>query len=129
MFSFFDQYIRPYYIDMEHNRYSLVIDHGLDFLQKVRQFSPTEYDNASKGTPYYWMGIAAFLSHDFQTAAFFFDAAVSEDLKHHPNDPDQPSLLTMQLKHDNPNQAASVIVQAVVKKINDTISNYNIVPE
>jgi hypothetical protein len=71
------------------------------------------------------MGIAAFLSHDFQTAAFLFDAAVSEDLKHAPDKPDLPSLLTMQLIAQDKRQAAWEIVKLVVAQLENTLRDYN----
>jgi hypothetical protein len=126
MFPFFDRYTEPYLSEiLLYYRYLVAIDKCIEFLNHVKQFSPTGYDNISKGTPFYWMGLAVFRSHDFQTATFLFDAAVSEDLKYHPNDPNQPSLLTMQLKRENPHQAALEVVTSVVHKIEEAITDYN----
>ena len=70
------------------------------------------------------MGIAAFLSHDFQTATFLFDAAASEDLKYNrPHKKDTPALLTLQLDVANENQAALKIVKAVAAKIEAAIES------
>lgn len=91
----------------------------------MKRFAENAYKNTPKGTPFYLLGIAAFQSHDFQTATFLFDAAVSEDLQHHPDPGNAPALLTMQLDEKNPNQRALPIVQAVVSKIETTIARYN----
>jgi hypothetical protein len=38
----------------------------------------TNLTPGDRGTDFYFLGIAAFASHDYQTATFFFDAAASE---------------------------------------------------
>jgi hypothetical protein len=77
-----------------------------------------------KGTAFYFLGIEAFTSHDYQTAAFFFDAAASEDLKL-PNPDRWPAHLFMYLNDRNPKQAGREIVRMIVKKLKRTIKNYN----
>jgi hypothetical protein len=94
-------------------------------LREAKRFAPTEYERTPKGTPFYLLGIAAFLSHDYQTATFLFDAAASEDLKHNPTTKDAPALLFMQLNIKNQNQAALPIVKGVAARIEATIKKYN----
>lgn len=53
----------------------------LNLLNKCSSLAPVDYPKIHKGSPYYWLGIAAFLLHDFQTADFFMDATITEDLK------------------------------------------------
>jgi hypothetical protein len=122
---FFELNTHPYFVELLNHRYSKAVDHGIELLKSVRKLSRNVYNKNSRGTPFYWMGIAAFLSHDFQTAAFLFDAAVSEDLKHARDKPDLPSLLTMQLKVQNKEQAAWEIVRLVVTQVDKTLRNYN----
>jgi hypothetical protein len=124
MAEFFETY-HPYFTQLQHGLYSQAVDDGLRLLSEIKRLAPNEYEQMPKGTPFYWLGIAAFLSHDFQTATFLFDAAVSEDLKHNPNKKDTPALLTMQLNAENPNQAALQIVEVVVSKIKAAVSSYN----
>ena len=38
-----------------------------------------EYKKHHKGTPFYLLGMSAFHCHDYETAAFLMDAALSED--------------------------------------------------
>jgi len=87
--------------------------------QPTNSLSPGE-----KGTLFYWMGIAAFVAHDYQSAAFFFDTAASEDFKV-PDTDRQPAHLFMCLDPNNPNQAARQIVQVIVQKLEHTIDDYN----
>ncbi len=126
MATFFDT-CAPYFALVQSRHYAQAVDKGLAFLAETKKFAPTEYDNNSKGTPFYWLGIAAYLSHDFQTATFLFDAAVSEDLKHNPTRHDAPALLTMQLQpaKDEAPHAAAEIVAPVIQRIEATLVSYN----
>jgi hypothetical protein len=124
---FFDQ-CAPYLEHIQFNRFAVAVDAGLEFLKQVRNFSPKEYQDNPKGTPFFWLGVAAYLSHDFQTAAFLFDAAVSEDLKFNPARDDAPALLTMQLKpptSTNTKHIAEPIVNIVIAKLQHEIRDYS----
>jgi hypothetical protein len=101
------------------------VDDGINLLREVKRLTPEKYSKTPKGTPFYLLGIAAFLSHVFQTATYLFDAAATEDLTHYPNNKDTPALLTMRLENENPNQRALPIVIAAAKKIEAAIDNYN----
>jgi len=76
-----------------------------------------------KGTPFYFMGIAAFASHDYQTATFFFDAAVAEDVHHYPGDNNKPALVFMRLDKTK-ETAAQQIVQIVAAKLDAALKDY-----
>jgi hypothetical protein len=122
MQNFFDVY-QPYSTRLQSGHYSQAIDEGLAFLNRVKRSSPTDYETP-KGTPFYLLGIAAFHAHDYQTAAFLFDAAVSEDLHHYHGQEDKPALLFMQLDSQNQKQAALAIVKVAVNKLQAVIDNY-----
>jgi hypothetical protein len=124
MAQFFDSYY-PYLDQINSGLYSQAVDGGLQLLREAKRFAPKEYEGTPKGTPFYLLGIAAFLSHDFQTATFLFDAAVSEDLKNQPTKQDTPALLFMQLNDKDQNQAALPIVKNVSSKIEAAIADYN----
>jgi hypothetical protein len=115
----------PYSAPLRSGLYSQAVEEGLTFLTEVKRFAPSEYGKTPKGTPFYLLGIASCLPHDFQTATFLFDAAVSEDLKFQPHNQNAPALLTMRLNDDNVNHAAHPIVTAVVKKIEAALTSYN----
>jgi hypothetical protein len=122
--SFFDEYV-PYRPFIDSGQYSLAIDGGIRLLNGIRQLAPQEYYAAHKGTPFYVMGFAAFASHDYDTATFLFDAAVSEDLKNHPGRPETPALLFMQLNDENQNQLAKQLVSHVRAKLGELVDDYN----
>src|ERR1700747_652520 len=96
MSDFFETY-RPYLAQLQHGLYSQAVKDGIRLLSEIKRLAPSEYEQTPKGTPFYFLGIAAFLSDDFQTAIFLFDAAVSEDLKHNSDKRDTSALLTTQL--------------------------------
>jgi hypothetical protein len=88
---------QPYADDLWNYRFPWAVNAGLELLDRVQTADLAAYDSP-KGTPFYFMGIAAFASHDYQTATFFFDAAVSEDVRHYPTNNDTPTLLFMRLE-------------------------------
>ena len=71
--------------------------------------------------------MAAFLIHDYQTAVFFFDAAVSEDLRrsHHPVEKPSPALHFIQVHGEVQEQAARPLVMDTQARIQRTIEYYN----
>lgn len=113
---------QPWYPAFNNGQFNLAIRLGLEQLNRARS-NPATYA-MPKGTPFYFMGIAAFASHDYQTATFFFDAAAAEDVRHHPGDNNQPALLFMRLETTNQKQAAKQIVEILVDRLNRALQNY-----
>jgi hypothetical protein len=113
----------PYVAAIFDGRYAQGVEECLSLLEHSKQLEPAEYLSKPKGTPFYWLGIAAFWSHDYQTATFFFDAAVSEDVDHGRGD-DQPAMLFMRLNEKVEQQAAWPIVRKIVAKLQQAIDNY-----
>jgi hypothetical protein len=66
---------------LRERNYSAALDQGINLLATCKQIDADAYRRIHKGTPFYWLGTAAFLVHDYQTATFLFDAAVSEDIE------------------------------------------------
>ena len=52
-------------------------------LQVLRSANRAKYEAIHKGTPFYFMGVASYLTGDFERALFYMDCAVSEDLRLH----------------------------------------------
>jgi hypothetical protein len=113
----------PWYSPFKQQQFSLAIEKGLEQLNLVRTTQPTKYETP-KETPFYFMGIAAFASHDYQTATFFFDAAVAEDVRHSPNDNNTPALLFMRLDKTKQKQAATQIVDILADRLNIALEDY-----
>ncbi|MCK1402217.1 hypothetical protein IVB39_29525 [Bradyrhizobium sp. 39] len=124
MTSMFDIY-HPYAALLNAGRQAEAIDDAILLLQIMRGANRKLYDSSAKGTPFYVLGAAAAACHDYQSAAFYFDAAVSEDLAHYPERNDTPALLFMRLVHTNPNQRAHVLVNTAANKLQAVIDSYN----
>ena len=106
---------KPYLPFLHANQFPQVVDIGLHLLNDIQQSDPATYAT-HKGSPFYFMGIAAFASHVYQTATFFFDAAVAEDVRNNPK-ADAPARLFMLLDEQKQQQAARPIVSLVVRKL------------
>jgi hypothetical protein len=113
---------QPYAERLGNHQFPWAVEAGLNLLNAA-QLDPTTYATP-KGTPFYAMGIAAFASHDYQTATFFFDAAVSEDVKHYPGDNDKPAILFMRLDKSKQGEAAQQVVDIVVDRLTAALNNY-----
>jgi hypothetical protein len=102
------------------------LNQGISLLMSCRSIDEEAYERIHKGVPFYWLGTAAFLVHDYETATFFYDAAVSEDLRRgaDPINNSTPALRFIQVE-DDPQHIAKPLIQAVQGRIREVISNYN----
>jgi hypothetical protein len=76
---------QPYFPHIAGGNFSSAVHHGLDFLEQTKAFSDPGYEVAHKGTPFYFLGLAAFRCRDYESGAFLIDAAMAEDFANHPN--------------------------------------------
>ena len=101
---------------------------GLDLLNRCRWLDEEAYTEIHKGGAFYWLGIASFLVNEYEMATFFFDAAVSEDIRWE-GDPKStkvsPAMLFMRIDDEQPNQAALGLVQFARARIESLINDYN----
>src|SRR6516164_9753727 len=118
---YFDEEL-PWYAAFNKQQFPLAVVIGLDQLNRVRTTQPPKYAT-HKGTPFYFMGIAAFASHDYQTAAFFFDAAAAEDVRHYVSNNNTPALLFMRLEKTEHGEAAQQIVDIVMRRLEAALDN------
>ena len=73
-----------------------------------------KYEKIHKGTPYYFISIASYVSGDFERALFFMDAAVDEDRRIHGDLWRQaPSGLFFTLETEHEDQAGIDIVRQI----------------
>jgi len=115
--------------DLQARNYSAALHGGLAVLRVCKRTSAEVYERIHKGTPYYWLGVAAFMVHDFETAVYYFDAGVSEDLRAgarpEPDAESTPGLRFLQLQGDQPEQAAQQLVQSTELILRNEIDAYN----
>jgi hypothetical protein len=100
---------------------------GLDLLNRCYAIDQAAFSSIHKGSAYYWIGMAAWLMRNHELATFFFDAAVSEDIRagHNPNNNLSPSLRYMLLDGESDEQAAKDLVQANQARMKELIADYN----
>jgi hypothetical protein len=103
------------------------IEEGLSILSLFHRTDPTAYERIHKGTPFYWLCIAAFMAHNYELATSFCDAAVSEDLRKgaNPINKTTPPLLFLQLDGSVPFQAAKPLVELMEKSVGQLLYDYN----
>jgi hypothetical protein len=100
----------------------------LRVLNECQTVDQQAYECIHKGDPYYWLGTAAFLAMDFETAVFFMDAAVSEDLRQNLTKLDTPAHLFIQLRGGHPAQVAKNLVENAESHMEQLINIYNSYP-
>ncbi len=61
--------------------YFEALDLGEEILHEIRRLNEKKYKEIHLGTPFYWMGMAAYLLHEYQSAIYYIDASRSEDIK------------------------------------------------
>jgi hypothetical protein len=123
--NFFGRFM--YLQELLQGNYSRALDQGIELMNKCRSVDMQVYEQIHKGTPFYWLGTAAYLVHDYETATFFYDAAVSEDLRAgaNPENNATPALRFIQIEGDPPEQAARPLVLNTQARTEEIIDNYN----
>lgn len=95
-------------------------------LKEIYDWDTEKYFYIHKGTPFYFCGILSFEVEAYDRAAFYFDAALSEDLKNKPQNYDEfaaHAFYTLNNTYANP--VVQYPVNKLRPKINDLINEYN----
>lgn len=87
--------------------------------------SNADYADQHKGSPFYVLGFLSFAAHDYPGSTTFFDAALSEDLKNYPAQPNTPALRFMRLDNSQPYVLASEIIKGLVADVTELLDAYN----
>jgi len=109
----------------------LTLERGEALLGRCKEVAPSEYGKLRKGTPFYWLARAAFAVRDYETAAFYIDAAVSDDLRATDDRGDDrsttssPAVLFFLVDDKDPKQASLALVKHLRAKIEDAIKSYS----
>ena len=107
--------------------YSRAQQYLLKLLHKCKSIDSLSYKEIHKGNPYYFLGIASYMMNDFETATFFIDSSVSEDLRYGAdaiNNP-KPSTRFLCLEGDKDDQAAKQLTQFTERKVQRALNHYN----
>ena len=101
------------------------LERGHEILHLIAKINPQKYAQMHKGYAFYFMGMAAYRLHDFQSAIFYIDATLSEDIKNFPGDPNTPPHLFLRLDGNDPRQAAQPLTQGAQNTIEEYTELYN----
>jgi hypothetical protein len=123
--AFFNSF--KYVQDLWEGHHSHALESGMSLLNQCVKTDAALYEQIHKGTVFYWLGMAAFLVHDYETAVYFFDAAVSEDIRagRDPIHDPSPSFRFILIEGDRQDQAAEALVMETQNRVEDCIDDYN----
>lgn len=95
-------------------------------LRACKSIDATAFTKIAKGHPYYFIGISSYLLDDFQTAIYFFDAAVTEDLNAgvEPKTNPSPATRFLMLDGESDKQAAKKLTQYALAKVERALKYY-----
>jgi len=113
--------------DLIRNRQFLVLrDRLFGLLRACKRIDSTAFTKFPKGHPYYFIAISSYLLDDFQTAIYFFDAAVTEDLKAgvEPKSNPSPATRFLMLDGESDKQAAKKLTQFAQAKVERALKYY-----
>lgn len=113
--------------DLIQNRQFLALrDRLFGLLRACREIDANAFIKIPKGHPYYFIGISSYLLDDFQTAIYFFDAAVTEDLKAgvEPKTNPSPATRFLMLDGESDKQAAKKLTQYAQAKVERALKYY-----
>ncbi len=112
---------------VRNRQFLLLRDRLFGLLKACKRIDAETFTKIHKGHPYYFIGIASYLLDDFQTAIYFFDAAVTEDInagrdpKYNPT----PATRFLMLEGEPNNQAARELTRYAQSKVERALAQYN----
>ncbi len=97
-------------------------------LRTCKEIDSAAFARIHKGNPYYFIGISSYLLDDFQTAVYFFDASVTEDMNAgaDPIDNPKPSTHFLMLEGEASNQSAKKLTEFVQAKVERALNYYQV---
>jgi hypothetical protein len=95
-----------------------------ELYQLCKSVNEKAFIGIHKGGLFYWMGLASYLIHDFTSAIFYIDAAVSEDIKND-NSNISPAHLFLQLEGEDKRHFGKNLALDAESKVNKLIQQYN----
>ncbi len=113
---------------LRNRQFLLLRDRLFGLLRACKRIDAQAFSRIHKGHPYYFIGISSYLLDDFQTAIYFFDAAVTEDVNSGASPFDEhmkPSILFLMLDSEAENQAARELTKYAQSKVERALEHYH----
>jgi len=111
---------------LRNRQFLLLRDRLFGLLRACKRIDAETFAKIHKGHPYYFIGIASYLLDDYQTAIYFFDAAVTEDINSgaDPINNPTPSTHFLMLEGKADYQAAKELTQFAQTKVERALEYY-----
>jgi len=125
--DFWQPLTSPYVELFNYGMFALSRNRLLTLLHNCKSLDQESYVDIHKGNPFYFIGIASFLINDFETAVYFMDAAVTEDLNigAHPTSNPRASTRFLTLEGEKNDQFAKGLTKIAEIKVQRAINFYN----
>ena len=111
---------------LRNRQFLLLRDRLFGLLRACKRIDADAFTKIHKGHPYYFIGIASYLLDDYQTAIYFFDAAVTEDVNGgaDPIDNPTPGTRFLMLEGEANYQAAKELTKFAQTKVERALEHY-----
>lgn len=111
---------------LETHQFLLLRDRLLGLLRACKSINPDAFAKIHKGHPYSFIGISSYLLDDYQTAIYFFDASVTEDINcgADPINNPKPSTRFLMLEGEQNYQAAKQLTKYAQTKVERALDHY-----
>jgi len=112
---------------LNNRQFLLLRDRLFHLLIACRNINADAFINIHKGHPYYFIGISSYLLDDYQTAIYYLDAAVTEDMNSgaDPMNSPRPSTRFLMLEGETTDQAARPITKIAQAKVERVLRYYH----
>lgn len=107
-------------------QYWLLRDFLFSLLNECKKIDANAFAKIHKGHPFYFIGITSFLMEDFQTALYFFDASMTEDLNAgaDPKDRAKPSTRFLMMEGEIEGHTAQGLAAVAKAQVERAIKEY-----
>jgi hypothetical protein len=111
---------------LRNRQFLLLRDRLFALLTACKRIDEEAFARIHKGHPFYFIGISSYLLDDYQTAIYFLDASVTEDINSGADPIIKPSPSThfLMLQGDEEYQAGRVITQIAQAKVERMLEYY-----
>lgn len=111
---------------MQAGQYWLLRDFLFSLLNECKKIDANAFAKIHKGHPFYFIGITSFLMEDFQTALYFFEAAMTEDINSgaDPRDKATPGTRFLMMEGEIEGHAAQGLTAVAKAQVERAITYY-----
>jgi hypothetical protein len=117
----------PFRFIIECRQPQVAIEEIFYVFNKIKNIEPDKFHEFHKGNPYYFLGLAYFQIRDYESAVYFINAAVKEDLELKPPNNPSPATWFIELNSWSKRQAGRDLVKQASHEMRGLVRSYNII--